>query len=115
LPEREQEVLILRFGLLDRNNRTLDEVARHFRVPRERIRQLEADALRKLRHLSRARILSGFGSSMFDTYGFGDNPWDDIDGEGPGDDNPRPGPKPSSDRPVPPGSALFAFINSTKL
>ena len=114
LPEREQEVLMLRFGLLDRNYRTLDEVARHFRVPRERIRQLEADALRKLRHPSRARILSGFGSGMFDTYGFDDNPWDDIDGDDPGDDDPRPGPKPSNPSPIAPGSALFAFINSSK-
>ena len=114
LPEREQEVLILRFGLLDRNYRTLDEVARHFRVPLERIRQLEADALRKLRHPSRARILSGFGSGMFDNYGFDDNPWDDVDGDDPGDGDPRPGPKPSHPSPIGPGSALFAFINSSK-
>ncbi len=60
LTEREQEVLKLRFGLLDGYSRTLEEVGRRFRVTRERIRQIEAKALRKLRHPTRIRKLEGF-------------------------------------------------------
>ncbi len=55
LSEREKEVLIMRFGLEDGRPRTLEEVGKHFGVTRERIRQIEAKALRKLRHPSRAR------------------------------------------------------------
>lgn len=60
LTEREQRVLILRFGLKDGRSRTLEEVGKEFNVTRERIRQIEAKALRKLRHPSRARMLKGF-------------------------------------------------------
>ena len=57
LTEREQKVLRLRFGLDDGRPRTLEEVGRQFNVTRERIRQIEAKALRKLRHPSRSKIL----------------------------------------------------------
>ena len=57
LSERERQVLELRFGLLDGKNHTLEEVSNYFNVTRERIRQIEAKALRKLRHPSRSRDL----------------------------------------------------------
>ena len=57
LVEREKEVLIFRFGLLDGVERTLEEVGRHFKLTRERIRQIEVKALRKLRHPTRLRQL----------------------------------------------------------
>ena len=60
LTEREQKVLRLRFGLDDGRARTLEEVGKEFDVTRERIRQIEAKALRKLRHPSRARMLKGY-------------------------------------------------------
>jgi RNA polymerase primary sigma factor len=60
LTEREQEVLSLRFGLADGYSRTLEEVGRKFHVTRERIRQIEAKALRKMRHPTRLRKLHGF-------------------------------------------------------
>ena len=60
LTEREQEVLTLRFGLADGYSRTLEEVGRRFNVTRERIRQIEAKALRKMRHPTRLRKLHGF-------------------------------------------------------
>ena len=60
LTEREQEVLTLRFGLTDGYPRTLEEVGRKFNVTRERIRQIEAKALRKMRHPTRIRKLEGF-------------------------------------------------------
>lgn len=60
LTEREQKVLILRFGLEDGRARTLEEVGREFNVTRERIRQIEAKALRKLRHPSRSRKLRDY-------------------------------------------------------
>jgi len=60
LTEREQEVLTLRFGLHDGYSRTLEEVGRKFNVTRERIRQIEAKALRKMRHPTRIRRLEGF-------------------------------------------------------
>ena len=60
LTEREQKVLRLRFGLDDRRPRTLEEVGRQFNVTRERIRQIEAKALRKLRHPSRSKILKDY-------------------------------------------------------
>ena len=59
LSEREKEVVILRFGLLDGVNRTLEEVGRHFKVTRERIRQIEVKALKKLRHPKHIRQLQG--------------------------------------------------------
>lgn len=60
LTEREQKVLILRFGLEDGRSRTLEEVGRKFDVTRERIRQIEAKALRKLRHTSRSKKLKNY-------------------------------------------------------
>ena len=57
---REQRVLILRFGLEDGRSRTLEEVGQEFNVTRERIRQIEAKALRKLRHPSRSRRLKDY-------------------------------------------------------
>jgi len=60
LTDRERRVLMLRFGLKDGRSRTLEEVGKEFNVTRERIRQIEAKALRKLRHPSRARMLKGF-------------------------------------------------------
>jgi len=60
LQEREQEVLELRFGLIDGTSHTLEEVGKRFNVTRERIRQIEAKALRKLRHPSRAKKLKDF-------------------------------------------------------
>ncbi len=60
LSERERKVLELRFGLGDGYSRTLEEVGRQFKVTRERIRQIEAKALRKMRHPTRIRHLSGF-------------------------------------------------------
>jgi hypothetical protein len=73
--------------------------------------------MRKLRHPSIARIFSGFDPS-FSPYG--DDPWNGFDDDSSGnddgfsgDDSP-PGPKPTSGGPLPPGSALFAFINSFK-
>lgn len=60
LTEREREVLVLRFGLKDGNPRTLEEVGKMFRVTRERIRQIEAKALRKMRHPTRLRQIQGF-------------------------------------------------------
>jgi RNA polymerase primary sigma factor len=60
LTEREREVLRLRFGLADGRSRTLEEVGKEFNVTRERIRQIEAKALRKLRHPSRSRKLRDY-------------------------------------------------------
>ncbi|HPA16619.1 MAG TPA: RNA polymerase sigma factor RpoD [Verrucomicrobiae bacterium] len=60
LTERERAVLEQRFGLVDGYSRTLEEVGRQFRVTRERIRQIEAKALRKMRHPTRIRQLQGF-------------------------------------------------------
>jgi RNA polymerase primary sigma factor len=60
LSERERKVLELRFGLGDGYSRTLEEVGKQFKVTRERIRQIEAKALRKMRHPTRIRQLNGF-------------------------------------------------------
>ena len=60
LTPREEHVIKLRFGLYDGRTRTLEEVGQQFNITRERIRQIEAKALRKLRHPSRARHLKGF-------------------------------------------------------
>ncbi len=60
LSEREAQVLRLRFGMEDGRARTLEEVGREFNVTRERIRQIEAKALRKLHHPSRAKRLKDF-------------------------------------------------------
>ena len=57
---REEKVLRLRFGLEDGRSRTLEEVGKEFNVTRERIRQIEAKALRKLRHPSRSKKLKDF-------------------------------------------------------
>ena len=60
LTPREEKVLRLRFGLEDGRSRTLEEVGKEFNVTRERIRQIEAKALRKLRHPSRSRKLKDY-------------------------------------------------------
>ena len=60
LPDRERQIVELRFGLIDGHQRTLEEVGQIFNVTRERIRQIEAKALKKLRHPSRRRKLSRF-------------------------------------------------------
>jgi RNA polymerase primary sigma factor len=60
LSERERDVLEMRFGLLDGKDHTLEEVGQAFNVTRERIRQIEAKALRKLRHPTRSRYLRDF-------------------------------------------------------
>ena len=60
LAPREAKVLKLRFGLIDGRQRTLEEVGKEFNVTRERIRQIEAKALRKLRHPSRSKKLRDY-------------------------------------------------------
>ena len=60
LSDRERQVLELRYGLVDGRDHTLEEVGQHFTVTRERIRQIEAKALRKLRHPTRSRKLRDF-------------------------------------------------------
>jgi RNA polymerase primary sigma factor len=60
LTPREQMILRLRFGLDDGRSRTLEEVGKEFKVTRERIRQIEAKALRKLRHPTRSRRLKDY-------------------------------------------------------
>jgi RNA polymerase primary sigma factor len=66
LTERERRVLSLRFGLQDGYSRTLEEVGKTFNVTRERIRQIEAKALRKMRHPTRLRQFKGFLEGEFD-------------------------------------------------
>src|SRR5256885_11299778 len=60
LTERERKILEMRFGLVDGYERTLEEIGKMYSVTRERIRQIEAKALRKLRHPTRVRHLQGF-------------------------------------------------------
>jgi RNA polymerase primary sigma factor len=60
LSEREREVLEMRFGLMDGTDHTLEEVGKYFEVTRERIRQIESKALRKLRHPTRSRLLRDY-------------------------------------------------------
>ncbi len=60
LTERERRILEMRFGLIDGYQYTLEEIGKQYKVTRERIRQIEAKALRKLRHPTRARLLQGF-------------------------------------------------------
>ncbi len=75
LAEREKEVLILRFGLIDGVQRTLEEVGRHFKLTRERIRQIEMKALKNLRHPTRLRQLR---DSAEDQFGRVDPGFDDF-------------------------------------
>ena len=108
LAEREKEVLILRFGLLDGVQRTLEEVGRHFKVTRERIRQIEAKALRKMRHPTRMRQLQGMFEGELDTSGPGFDQF--ISEEDKAEQTPgplSPGGLPGG---LPPNSALAAFI-----
>lgn len=67
LSERERNVLLLRFGLYDGYSRTLEEVGKLFKVTRERVRQIEAKALRKMRHPTRLRQFKGFLENEVDT------------------------------------------------
>jgi len=67
LSDRERQVLLLRFGLQDGSPRTLEEVGQMFNVTRERVRQIEAKALRKLRHPTRSRRLRNFLEMTFST------------------------------------------------
>ena len=60
LTKREADVLRMRFGLIDGRTRTLEEVGHEFKITRERIRQIEAKALRKLRHPSRSKKLRDY-------------------------------------------------------
>jgi len=60
LSPREEKILRMRFGIGEKSERTLEEVGNDFSVTRERIRQIEAKALRKLRHASRSKILRTF-------------------------------------------------------
>ena len=60
LTERERKILEMRFGLVDGYERTLEEIGKQYKVTRERIRQIEAKALRKLRHPTRIHHLQGF-------------------------------------------------------
>ena len=60
LTDRERKIIVLRFGLEDGKFRTLEEVGREFGITRERIRQIEAKALRKLRHPTYSRKLRGY-------------------------------------------------------
>ena len=64
LTEREEKVLRLRFGLYDGRTRTLEEVGKEFNVTRERIRQIEAKALRKLKHPTRSKRLRDFKEKL---------------------------------------------------
>jgi len=88
LAAREKEVLMMRFGLMDGVPHTLEEVGRHFRVTRERIRQIEAKALRKMRHPTRMRQLQGDFEGDLDTSGPG---FDQFRKDSPSD-NPEAGP-----------------------
>ena len=82
LTEQEKEVLILRFGLLDGVERTLEEIGQHFKVSRERIRQIEAKALRKMRHPTRLRALMELreGGESLNSPGFQDFAQDEEQG-----------------------------------
>ncbi len=108
LAEREKEVLILRFGLLDGVQRTLEEVGRHFKVTRERIRQIEAKALRKMRHPTRMRQLQGMFEGELDTSGPGFDQFISEDEKA----EQTPGPLSPGGLPggLPANSALAAFI-----
>jgi RNA polymerase primary sigma factor len=75
LTKREAKVLNLRFGIADGSPRTLEEVGKIFSVTRERVRQIEAKALRKMRHPTRSRKLQGF-LDLADDDGRTDTIWD---------------------------------------
>ena len=82
LTEQQKEVLILRFGLLDGVERTLEEIGQHFKVTRERIRQIEAKALRNMRHPTRIRALMELreGGESLNGPGFQDFAQDEEQG-----------------------------------
>jgi RNA polymerase primary sigma factor len=86
LTEQQKEVLILRFGLLDGVERTLEEIGQHFKVTRERIRQIEAKALRNMRHPTRLRALMELreGGESLNGPGFEDFTQDDVPNTGSG-------------------------------
>jgi len=67
LDEREQKILVLRFGLGEEHQRTLEEVGRYFDLTRERIRQIEAKALQKLRHCEKLKKLRALLGEYFTT------------------------------------------------
>ena len=69
LTDREEKVIRLRYGLDDGHPRTLEEVGKDFGVTRERIRQIEAKAIRKLRHPTRAKRLGDYRDSFSDGSG----------------------------------------------
>jgi RNA polymerase primary sigma factor len=83
LTEQQKEVLILRFGLLDGVERTLEEIGQHFKVTRERIRQIEAKALRNMRHPTRIRALMELreGGESLNGPGFQDFAQDEEQGK----------------------------------
>jgi RNA polymerase primary sigma factor len=107
LTEREKEVLILRFGLLDGIQRTLEEIGRHFKVTRERIRQIEAKALRKMRHPTRMRQLQGLFEGQVDIY---EHSFDQFIS----DDELTPDVSDKAGDSLPPGGALEAFMNEER-
>ena len=107
LTEREKEVLILRFGLLDGVQRTLEEIGRHFKVTRERIRQIEAKALRKMRHPTRMRQLQGLFEGQVDIC---EHSFDQFIS----DDELTPDEPDKAGDSLPTGGALEAFMNEAR-
>ena len=107
LAEREKEVLILRFGLIDGVQRTLEEIGRHFNVTRERIRQIESKALRKMRHPARMRQLLELFEGQVDIC---EHSFDQFIS----DDELTPDESDKAGDSLPPGGALEAFMNEER-